>query len=228
MTKRTVTLLLIMIVAVVFAGIKFFSPPAKIINSIVARSKGNTEAKVQVIEFIDFECPACAYGAKILKDAFEKHPNDIRVQIKYFPLLKPHRHAMQVALYSECAGRQGKFWEFHDLLMPAQKEWSPLLSAEPMFDNFAKQVGLNTAQLYECVKSDAAAQTINDDRTLGQSLGVQSTPTYFINNKMVVGGKSLIDELGVYFPGSTFDSAQAKTQTPAVQAQQSQQSVEKK
>ena len=202
-TKMRVTVLILGAAVLVIVSAKMFLVQApKPMDSVAARSKGNLQAKVQIIEFIDFECPACAAGAQIIKEYMDKYPKDIRLQLKYFPLVKTHRHAMQVALYSECAGQQGKFWPFHELLMPAQKQWSPLISAEPMFNEFIKQTGINRDQLAACVGSDKASKVINDDRTLGGSLGVQSTPTYFINNKMVVGGKSLKEELESYFPKS--------------------------
>ena len=135
----------------------------------------------------------------MIKEYMAKHPQEIHLQLKYFPLVKAHRHALQSALYSECAGQQGKFWDFHELLMPAQKLWSPLISAESMFKDFAKQAGLDMAQLSACIASPEALGVINNDRTLGSSLSVQSTPTYFVNNKMVVGAKSLKEELEAYF-----------------------------
>lgn len=200
-SKQIVTL---MVAAAAVAGVlalkSFFLPGAKAVDSVAARSKGPEQAKIQIIEFIDFECPACAYGAKLLHEYMDKHPSDIRLQIKYFPLIKSHRHAMQTALYSECAGRQGKFWEFHDPLMATQQQWSPLINPDPIVSEFLKKAGVDMSKHAACVASEDAAKTIEDDRTLGKSLGVQSTPTYFINNKMVVGGKSLTEELNTYFP----------------------------
>ena len=201
LSKRTFTFLIGAVVIVFIGGYKIYSgSKVKPMDSIAARSKGSAQAKVQIIEFIDFECPACAFGAKTLKEYMVKYPQDIRVQVKYFPLIKPHRHAMAVALYSECAAQQGKFWEFHELLMPAQTLWSPLISADAYFQGIAKQIGLNMPRLNACLSSDEASKAINDDRSLGQSLGVQSTPSYFINNQMVVGVKSLEDQLKTYFP----------------------------
>ncbi|MBI4309715.1 MAG: DsbA family protein [Candidatus Omnitrophica bacterium] len=202
-SKQRWTVLIVLAAVAVIAGFKTFSNFFhKPIDSVAARSKGDPQAKVQIIEFIDFECPACATGAQTLKEQMAKHPQDIRVQVKYFPLIRPHPHAMQVAAYSECAGRQGKFWEFQDLLLPQQKQWSVLLSAEPMFQNMAREIGLDMGRLAKCVAAPETARAIHEDQALGKSLGVQSTPTYFVNNKMIVGGKSLTDELNTHFPPS--------------------------
>jgi protein-disulfide isomerase len=198
--KKNVTVLIIVAIVLLIAGAKMFgSLNKKPVDSVAARTIGPDTAKVKIIEFIDFQCPACAYGSKLLKEYRDKYPQDIQVQIKYYPL-KSHAHAMVSALYSECAGRQGKFWQFHELLMPAQQQWSPMISPAGTFDSFAKQAGMDMGQLNVCLPSEDAAKSIEADRNLGNSLGVQSTPTYFINNKMVVGGKSLTDELNTYFP----------------------------
>ena len=200
MNKKKLTIYIIVAAAVLIAAVKMvlmFSHQD--IDTVVARTKGASDAKVKVIEFIDFQCPACAHGAKFLHEYMAGHQG-IELQVKYFPLVRTHSHAMQAAVYSECAARQNKFWEFHGLLMSQQAQWSPLINAETIFGNIAREAGLDAARLSECVKSDAAAQVVKDDQSLGQSLGVQSTPTYFVNNKMAVGVKSLMDELDIYFP----------------------------
>src|SRR5262249_52324031 len=131
----------------------------------------------------------------------EQHPGDLYIQVRYFPLTSMHHHAMISALYSECAGRQGKFWALDDLMIPQQSEWAQLMNPEPVFKQMAEQVGMNMDQLNACMASENARQVINDEKAAGQSLGIISTPTYFINNKMVVGTKSLEEELKIYFPG---------------------------
>lgn len=199
--KSTVMIILVLIAGIV--GVKLFLASKKIpINIQMARSKGNPQAKVKIVEFIDFQCPACAYGIKYLKTLFDQHPNDIYVQVKYFPLTNMHHHAMISALFSECAARQGKFWVLDDQMIPQQAQWAQLINPEPVFQAMAVQVGMNIDQLNTCLASDDARRVINDEKSLGQSLGISSTPTYFINGKMVVGTKSLQDELKIYFPGS--------------------------
>jgi protein-disulfide isomerase len=201
MNKTLSTLVIVLVLAGLVMGVKIFLAPNKPqINVQEARAKGNPQARVKIVEFIDFQCPACAYGIKYLKTFFAQHPNDIYLQVRYFPLTNMHRHAMISALYSECAARQGKFWELDDLMIPQQSQWAQLISPEPVFQAMAAQVGMDINQLNSCLASDDARKVINDEKSLGQSLGIASTPTYFINNKMVVGTKSLADELKTYFP----------------------------
>ena len=201
MNKPQLTLAIVLVLAGLIAGAKILGAPKEVpMNLQMARAKGNPGSKVRIVEYVDFQCPPCAYGIKYLKTFFDRHPNDIYLQVRYFPLTSMHHHAMISALYSECAARQGKFWALDDLMMPQQSQWAPLISPQPVFQAMAAQAGMNMDQLNACLASDDARRVINDEKSLGQSLGVVSTPTYFINNKMVVGVKSLEDELKTYFP----------------------------
>jgi len=207
MKKLQVTLGIILILAVAIVGVQKFMLAPKIvkINPQMSRAKGDPQARVKIIEYVDFQCPACAYGLKFLKTFFEQHPSDLYIQVRYFPLTNMHRHAMISALYSECAARQGKFWALDDQMIPQQSQWEQLISPEPVFQAMASQVGMDTDQLNACLASDDARKVINDEKTVGQSLGIRSTPTYFINGTMVVGVKSLQDQLKTYFPGVSFN-----------------------
>lgn len=202
LSKKSMTLLIIIIVMAAIIGMKLYQgSQAKPVESNEARSKGPKDAKVKIIEFIDFQCPACAYGFGILDSYVKKYPQDIHLQVKYFPLIRAHRHAMVSAMYNECAARQGKFWEVAGPMMEAQSQWSELISAEGTFTDLAKNANMNLEQLKQCLENPDAKQAVEDDRLLGSSMQIQSTPTYFINNKMVVGGKALEEELKTYFPG---------------------------
>lgn len=201
MSKQQVTLVLLAAVIVLVVAAKVIFLPHKVeIDPQAARAKGNPQARVKIVEYIDFQCPACAAGIKVIKDLFEKYPNDFYVQVRYFPLTNMHHHAMISALYSECAARQGKFWALNDLMIPQQSQWAQLINPEPVFQAMASQAGMDLSRLNSCLASDDARKVINNEKSLGQSMGITSTPTYFINNKMVVGTKSLHDELKAYFP----------------------------
>ena len=203
MNKLQSTLVIVLVLVGLITGAKILvAPKGAVINLEEARSKGNPQARIKIVEFIDFQCPACAYGAKYLQTFFNLHPKDIYLQVRYFPLLSMHHHAMISALYSECAARQGKFWALDELMLPQQSQWAQLISPDPVFKAMATEVGMNIKELNVCLGSDDARRVINDEKSLGQSLGVVSTPTYFINNKMVVGFKSLMEELKTYFPRS--------------------------
>jgi protein-disulfide isomerase len=201
MNKVQSSVVIVLVLAGLILGTKFYLAPKRMpINVETARSKGNPQARVKIVEFIDFQCPACAYGITLLKTYFDQHPNDIYIQVKYFPLTNMHHHAMLSALYSECAARQGKFWALDDLMIPQQSQWAQLISPDPVFQSMAQQAGMDINQLNACLSSDDARKVINDEKSVGQTLGISSTPTYFINGKMVVGAKSMTEELKTYFP----------------------------
>lgn len=199
-SKKQGTIWIIIAAAALILGLQvFMANRAKPIDPAEARSKGSPGAKVQIVEFIDLQCPACAHGAKVLNEFVAAHPQDVRVQLKFFPLVRAHAHAMRSAIYAECAARQNKFWPFVDSVLERQAQWSSLLNAEASFITYAKEAGLDLPKLDQCVNSTEALKAVSDDQTLGNSLGLQSTPTYFINNKMVVGIKSLKEELDAVF-----------------------------
>ena len=162
-----------------------------------ARSKGDPNASVKVVEFIDFQCPACAQGSKILKKFMSENPKEIQLELRYYPL-PMHSHAFLSAYYAECAARQDRFWPFEDLLIERQDQWAKLYDAKPYLDILAKNVGLNLERLDACVKDPATQSVILADKDEGRKLGVQSTPTYFINGKMMVGVTLLEEKLKTF------------------------------
>lgn len=203
LSKKNVTLLIVLAAVGIIIILKVVLFGASMnVDPVAARTKGPEQAKVNIVEFIDFECPACAYGTQKLKEYMSLYPNDIRLQVKYFPLMSIHHHALQAASYVECVSRQGKFWAFFDPLMTSQSQWTRLINVDGVFNQLAQDAGVNMGQLQKCLSSDDVSSKIMSEKAVGQSLGIQSTPTYFINKKMVVGAKSLVDELNNYFPKS--------------------------
>jgi protein-disulfide isomerase len=164
------------------------------IGAISPRAKGNPHARIKIVEFIDFQCPACAKGYAVLKKAMEEHPKDFYLEMRYFPLAM-HAHAALAAKYTECASAQGQFWPFQDYLLEHQQEWSKLPDPKPSFEVIAQALKLDKVLLEQCLNSIETEATIAQDKEEGNTRGVKSTPTYFINGKMVVGMKMLESEL---------------------------------
>lgn len=160
-----------------------------------SRTKGNPNSKIKIVEYMDLQCPMCALGAKKLKEYLEKYPEKIYIELHYFPL-DMHKHALMAAQYAQCAAEQDKFWVLHDVLVDQQKSWSEATNAAALFDIYAKEIGLDMSRFKACVPSDRVKRVIEKDKQQGRDLAVRSTPTYFINGKMVVGIKLLEDELG--------------------------------
>ncbi len=162
-----------------------------------ARAKGNPQASIKIIEFIDFQCPACAKGYQLIDEYLKKNPDKLYVELRYFPLAM-HKHGLLSARLAECAVRQEKFWPFMDLLIARQSEWAAMIDPMPSFEEIAKQTGVNNDQIKECLKDTSVDKVIQADVDEGKMRAVVSTPSYFINHEMVVGTKSLqakLDEL---------------------------------
>ncbi len=199
-SKKSATVLIIVVCVGAVLGIKFGveASRGRLHSGESPRVKGEAKAPVKITEFIDFQCPACAEGAVYLKKFMEENPKLIRLELKYYPL-RNHAHGLLSAKYAECAARQGKFWPYTDAVITRQKNWSRLTDAKPAFQLIAQETGLNLSALEQCLQDKSIEEFIVKMKGEGDVLGVQSTPTYYVNGKMVVGVNSLKMELDQYF-----------------------------
>jgi len=197
-SKKIVAVVLVIGCVLVFAGLKYYQSSARPVSDsaskLPARAQGNPQANIKIIEFIDFQCPACATGAKMLHEYLEKYPGKIYLELRYFPL-KMHAHGVTSARWGECAARQGKFWPFLNQVLDKQKEWAPLVSPIPAFMAFANNSAINIDELNACLADQSVDVVINADLEEGKMRQVSSTPSYFINHELVVGPKSLQSKL---------------------------------
>ena len=203
-SKSTATILVIIVCVAVVHITKFVIKRlgyTSLSQVALSRTKGSPKAPLRITEYIDFQCPACAKGATLLREYTGKYPSQVYFEVKYFPLPRIHQHALKSAVYAECAARQNKFWAFQDLLIKKQSQWARLLNAEPMFQEMAQSANLNLGELEACVNRDDIKVLIFREKSEGKSLGVNSTPTYFVNGKMIVGPKPLEAELNDYLKG---------------------------
>src|SRR3989338_2093696 len=102
--------------------------------------KGNKEAKVTLIEYSDFQCPACGAYYPVVKQLNEEVGDKIVIAYRNFPLRQVHQNAQIAAQAAEAAGKQGKFWEIHDMLFENQKEWSSYVNAKEIFIKYAQSL----------------------------------------------------------------------------------------
>ena len=148
--------------------------------------RGNEAAKVTLVQFADFQCPACkAYEPLVAQVFADKEVGEqVKLLFKHFPL-SIHKNAMAAAVAAEAAGEQGKFWEYHDLLYEKQEEWAELsaLDAEKMFISYADTLKLDKAKFELALQSEVLAEKITKQESEGVSAGVMGTPSFYINNK---------------------------------------------
>lgn len=165
--------------------------------------KGNPDAAVTLVEYLDFECEACGAYFPVVQQLAKEYPNDLKIVTRYFPL-PGHRNSMTAALAAEAAGRQGKYWEMHDLLFTEQKNWGEKPAPTPaVFEAYAEQLGLNMEQFKSDVASPEVKARVQRDFDAGEQLGNTGTPTFYLNGKRIQNPnglpafKALIDaELG--------------------------------
>jgi protein-disulfide isomerase len=140
-------------------------------------AKGPSSAPVTLVEFADFECPYCAMEAPVLEKMWQGHQNSVRYVYKYF-VISAHPHGESAARAAIAAGNQGKFWEMHDTLFANRDH----LEGEDI-DGYAKDMNLDMAKFHADMQAQATTDRIDGDKKLGESLGVQGTPTIFINGR---------------------------------------------
>lgn len=153
---------------------------------------GNLMAKNTLVEYADFQCPACASYHTLLKEIKKTYGNRLTVVFRHFPLPQ-HEHADLASRVAEAAGKQGKFWEMHDLLFEGQATWSG--SRDPMiiFTQYATTLGLNVDQFKKDTDSSDTKKSINDDIASGNSSNVDATPTFYLNGSKLTNLSSYGD-----------------------------------
>ena len=119
----------------------------------------------------------------MLEEMFAEYKDQISFTYRHFPLPQ-HKNALPAAYASEAAGKQGKFWEMADMLFKNQDEWSESVTAQIIFEGYAKKIGLNIDQYKADVKSDAVKAKVERDLKSAKLSRVDHTPTFFINGKL--------------------------------------------
>lgn len=149
--------------------------------------RGNASAPVTVEEFADFQCGACGGYYPELKKIESEFGENLRVIFRENPLVPMHQHALIAAQAAEAAGLQNRFWEMHDKLYENQAKWIDAIDLAPIFVDYAKQIGLDPDRFMKDLNGEAVAQRIFQDGKKSHALGINSTPTFFVNGKEAKG-----------------------------------------
>lgn len=149
-------------------------------NSHMTKELG---AKVTIVEFGDYQCPGCAAASPVVKQIIEtyKDNKDVNFVFRNFPLDSIHPNAHISAEAAEAAAAQGKFWEMYELLYSKQNDWATISNPIETFVGYAQSLGLDVDKFRSEVSQRKYADVITTDYNDGVSLGVNSTPTFFIN-----------------------------------------------
>jgi protein-disulfide isomerase len=154
---------------------------------------GNPNAPISIVEFADFQCPFCARMVPTIKEVLKKYDGKVKWVYRDFPLREIHPEALPSAVVATCAGKQGKYWDMHHKLF---ENYQTL--GDALYTKLAGEMGLDSAKFEECRKDPAMTQEALNDMADGNKLGVQGTPTYFVNGRKAPGDmrelSRLIDE----------------------------------
>ena len=149
-------------------------------------SLGPEEAEIVIVEFSDFQCPYCRrFHQETFQSLLEAYPGQIRFVYRNLPLTQIHPEAFSSAVASLCANDQNAYWQFHDKLFSSET------LGEETYIAYASELGLDVEGFRECIASDRHDEFIQTDMDFALNLGVQSTPTFFVNGLAVVGAQPL-------------------------------------
>lgn len=149
-------------------------------------SEGPSGAKVTIVEFADFQCPACAEVNPTINAIESAYKNQVRLVYRYFPLPQ-HTNAVPAAIAAEAANEQGKFWEMHDLLFKNQTDWENSSNPNEIFTSYARQLGLDETKFAAALKDSSVKAKIDEGVKDGNTLGVNATPTLYVNGQKYNG-----------------------------------------
>lgn len=191
MNKRVVGIILAIIV--VIAGFLFLTKPKPKTTapngetgSVSNHIEGKGAKNVTLVEYGDFQCPACAAYYPIVKTLVEKYQADIFFQFRNNPLESLHQNGRAGSRAAEAASIQGKFWEMHNALYEGQKSWEGASDPLSIYTQYAKQIGVaDIAKFTTDYKSAAVNSIINADLQTGKKYSITGTPTFILDGKKI-------------------------------------------
>lgn len=174
---------------------------------------GDSNARIKLVEYSDFQCPSCKAFHPVVKTAIEQYGEDLSFEYKNFPLSNIHPNALSAAIAAEAAGQQDKFFEFHDLLFEKQEDWSAVAVPNIVFIEYAKELGLNEDDFKRHLKSTVLSDKVKEDFDVGRSLDVTGTPTFFLNDKKMQfeSYQEFLDQIAIVFDPSAANKSNSSS-----------------
>ena len=161
-------------------------PPVLSVSADDDPSIGSDRARITIVEFSDYQCPYCKLSVPVIKELLQEYPLDVKVIYRDYPGPN-HPYASQAAEAAHCAGDQGKFWAYHDLLFQQQNQqgWD--------FAALANELKLDSLAFGSCLSNGRYREEVAADLRDGLNLGISSTPTFFVNGRPLIGARPLAD-----------------------------------
>lgn len=146
--------------------------------------RGLDTAPVTIIEYSDFQCPACENYYPTIEKVLNNSSTTTRFVYRHFPLSQ-HKNALPAAYASEAASKQGKFWDMYEKIFTNHADWTELADATPIFEKYATEIGLDVDKFKLDSNSTTTKALVVDQQTEGQKIGVNSTPSFFVNGVFI-------------------------------------------
>lgn len=156
-------------------------------------TKGAQNPKVTLVEYSDFQCPACSAYFPMIEKVVTEYGDRLSFTYRHFPLTQ-HKNALGASYASEAAGKQGKFWEMYKIIFEHQEDWAEESNASEIFKGYAQELKLDLARFATDVVSTETKDAVAHDKETGLRSGVDSTPSFYLNGKKMQNPRSY-DEL---------------------------------
>jgi protein-disulfide isomerase len=193
---------IVVVIAAVFSGGAIGSSSGFVATSVPPITSadhvtGDVNSKVSVIEYGDFECPACGEWEPLMEQLRQQYGNSVEFVFRNFPLYQIHPFAMIGAQAAEAANLQGKYWQMHDLLYKDQAQWTANTSLAPadvvtqFFNGYAQSLGLNVTQFDADINASSTIARVQRDIDTGNAAQINHTPTFFVNLQQIPNPASL-------------------------------------
>ncbi len=169
---------------------QFSASGEKVITDIAGESRYKMGmGVVKIVEFSDFQCPACLSVQAPLKDLLTKYEGKVEFVYRYFPLTQIHKNAQISAQAAEAAGMQDKFWQMHDKLFETQRDWEGIADPKETFITYAENIGLDKAKFKTDLESQVVKDAIAKDVLAANQNKISGTPTFYVNGVQTEFGK---------------------------------------
>jgi protein-disulfide isomerase len=145
--------------------------------------KGNENATVKIVEYSDFQCPACAQFWPVVEEVMAEYGDQVSFEYKHFPLIQIHPFAQPAAYAAEAAGQQGKFYEYADLLFANQAAWSRSATPAAFFAQYAEELGLDMDLFMQHQRAPLIKDHVRSQFDEARTLGLTGTPSFFLNGE---------------------------------------------
>ncbi|MCA9372795.1 thioredoxin domain-containing protein [Candidatus Woesebacteria bacterium] len=183
-----ISILLIVGIAVLFSKPTASDPGASFDQTLLTEGAsvivGPESAPVTIVEFSDFQCPACKSAEPIIQSALAQNPDSVRLVYRYFPLEQLHQYARISAQAAQAAQLEGHFSEYSQMLFDRQDTWVALDSVDQVkttLSEYAAELGIDSASFLERMESEEVVAAVQNDINLGNQLKISATPTIFVN-----------------------------------------------